>query len=37
MEQPPEDPTPLWVVGLVVFGVAGIGAPLLYLLFFWVL
>ena len=24
-----DDPTPLWVVGLIVFGVAGMGGPLL--------
>ncbi len=24
-----DDPTPLWLVGLIIFGIAGFGGPLL--------
>ncbi|BAM02187.1 hypothetical protein PSMK_00280 [Phycisphaera mikurensis NBRC 102666] len=24
-----DDPTPLWLVGLIIFGIAGMGGPLL--------
>ena len=29
-----DDPTPLWLVGLIIFGVAGIGGPIAALLYF---
>lgn len=29
------DPTNSWVVALVIFGLAGLGGPLLFMLLFW--
>ena len=34
---PDDDPTPLWLVGLVIFGIAGLGGPILFVLLFWIL
>jgi len=28
---------PNWVVGLIIFGLAGIGGPLLFFLLFWMI
>jgi hypothetical protein len=30
-----DDPTPLLLVGLIIFGIAGIGGPLIFVLFNW--
>lgn len=27
-----DDPTPLWLVALIIFGIAGIGGPVLFLI-----
>jgi hypothetical protein len=32
---PDDDPTPLWVIALVIFGLAGLGGPVAFLLIAW--
>ncbi len=34
---PSEDPCPDWLVALIIFGVAGLGGPVLFMLLFWLL
>ena len=32
-----DDPTPLWIVGLIIFGIASMGGPLLALFLYFLI